>query len=453
MAVIKIHPIKSTLRKALDYICNPEKTDEKILISSFGCQPETADIEFDFTLSNSIIKKGNNLAHHLIQSFAPGEVEYEHAHRIGEELAAAVLGGKYEYVLTTHIDKGHIHNHIMFCAASFVDRHKYVSNRGSMYGLRRESDRLCREHGLSVIVPGQTKAKTIEEIKASNEGRSWKDKLREAIDSYIEISSDFEDFLRRMETDGYAIKRAKYHSYKAPGQERFTGGPTLGAEYGDERIKERIAGLTVAPKRKHIQLDDGRINLIIDIENSVKAQQSAGYAHWAKLHNLKEAAKTVAFLSENNILAYEDLRGRIGEIQALFDDTAATLKSVEKNITDLSLLIKNVENFRRTYGAYKAHKQAKGKEKEQLARQHESALIIHTAARNALRELGIDGKLPDVSALKKERDRLTVEKAALYEQYSGLKRQVTEYAKIKTNIDQILDMNGHEKGRDNTRQV
>ncbi|MDR1464286.1 MAG: relaxase/mobilization nuclease domain-containing protein [Oscillospiraceae bacterium] len=453
MAVIKIHPIKSTLRAALDYICNPDKTDEKLLISSFGCVPETADIEFDFTLSNSVMNKGNNLAHHLIQSFAPGEVKYEHAHRIGEELAAAVLGGKYEYVLTTHIDKGHIHNHIMFCAASFVDRHKYVSNRGSMYGIRRESDRLCREHGLSVIIPGEKKRQSIGEKAAENEGRSWKSKLREALDRHIEQSGDWEDFLRRLESDGYTVKRAKYHSYKMPGQERFCGGQTLGAEYADERIKERIAGLTVAPKRKHIQLDDGRINLIIDIENSVKAQQSAGYAHWAKLHNLKEAAKTVAFLSENNILAYADLRGKIGEIQAMFDETAATLKGAEKRIADLSLLIKNIENFRRTYGAYKAHKQAKGSEKEQLARQHESALIIHNAARKALREMGIDGKLPDVAVLKKERDRLTADKARLYEQYSGLKKQAAEYGKIKANIDQILDMNEHDKSRDHTRQV
>jgi len=454
MAVIKIHPIKSTLRAALDYICNPDKTDEKVLISSFGCQPETADIEFDFTLSNGVIHKGNNLAHHLIQSFEPGEVAYEEAHRIGEELAAAVLGGKFEYVLTTHIDKGHIHNHIMFCAASFVDRHKYVSNRGSMYGIRRESDKLCREHGLSVIIPGQGKAKKIEEIKASNEGRSWKDKLREAIDLYIESASDFDDLLRRMEADGYIIKRAKYHSYKAPGQERFCGGQTLGAEYADERIKERIAGLTVAPKRKRLQLDDGRINLIMDIKESVKAQQNAGYAHWMKLHNLKEAAKTVLFLSENNILAYEQLSAKISEIQNLFDDTAAALKGAEKRIADMSLLIKNVENFRRTYGAYKAHRQAKGKEKQQLAKQHESALIIHDAARNALRELGvIGGKLPDTSALKRERDNLTVEKSALYEQYSGLKKQVAEYGKVKQNIDRILGTDRTETQRDNARQM
>ena len=443
MAVTKIHPIKSTLKKALDYICNPSKTDEKILISSFGCVPETADIEWEYTLSQCRMKKGNNLAHHLIQSFDPGEVGYEAAHQIGEELAAAVLGGKYEYVLTTHIDKGHIHNHIMFNAASFVDRRRYNSNEYTLNGIRRASDRICREHGLSVIVPGQKKAKAIREVKAEQEGRGIKAKLREAIDKYIEQASDWEDFLCQMEADGYQIKRAKYHSYKMPDsgpKGRFCGGPSLGAEYTDERIKERIAGLTVAPKRKRTQLDDGRINLIQNIDQSTKAQQSAGYAHWMKLHNLKEAAKTVVFLSENNILAYEDLQGRIAEIQLLFDDTSQSLKGAEKKIAEMSLLIKNIENFRRTYPAYKAHRHAKGKEKARLARQHESALIIHEAARKALRELGITSTLPNVAALKRQRDALAAERADLYQQYSGLKKKVAEYGKIKANIDMILGM-------------
>ena len=152
MAVTKIKPIKSTLKKALDYIQNPDKTDGKMLVSSFGCSYETADIEFGFTLSQAL-DRGNNLAHHLIQSFEPGEVDYEKAHEIGKQLADAVTKGQYEYVLTTHIDKGHIHNHIIFCAVNFVDYHKYVSNKRTYYGIRNISDRLCRENGLSVLVP------------------------------------------------------------------------------------------------------------------------------------------------------------------------------------------------------------------------------------------------------------------------------------------------------------
>ena len=141
MAVTKIKPIKSTLSKALDYIQNPDKTDEKILVSSYGCSYETADIEFEFTIAQAL-DRGNNLAHHLIQSFAPGEVDYEKAHEIGRQLADAVTKGQHDYVLTTHIDKGHIHNHVIFCAVNFVDYHKYNSNKRSYYGIRNVSDRL-----------------------------------------------------------------------------------------------------------------------------------------------------------------------------------------------------------------------------------------------------------------------------------------------------------------------
>ena len=171
MAVTKIKPVKSTLSKALDYIENPDKTDGKMLISSFGCSYETADIEFGYTLSQAL-DKGSNLAFHLIQSFAPGEVDYEKAHEIGKQLADAVTKGQHEYVVTTHIDKGHIHNHVIFCAVNFVDHHKYNSNKRSYYGIRNMSDKLCRENGLSVVVPGKgSKGKSYAEYQADAQGQ------------------------------------------------------------------------------------------------------------------------------------------------------------------------------------------------------------------------------------------------------------------------------------------
>lgn len=148
MAVTKTHPIKSTLKAAIDYICNPDKTDGKLLVSSFGCTAETADIEFAWTRRHAI-DKGTHLGRHLIQAFEPGEVTPDEAHRIGMELAREVLGGKYEFVLTTHIDKDHVHNHLIFNAVSFQDYKHYHSNKRSYHFIRRTSDRLCKEHGLS----------------------------------------------------------------------------------------------------------------------------------------------------------------------------------------------------------------------------------------------------------------------------------------------------------------
>ena len=215
MAVTKIKPIKSTLSKALDYIQNPDKTDGKTLVSSFGCSYETADIEFEYTLSQAR-QKGNNLAFHLIQSFEPGEVDCEKAHAIGKRLADAATKGQHEYVLTTHIDKGHIHNHIIFCAVNFVDYHKYNSNKRSYYGIRNMSDKLCRENGLSVVVPGKgSKGKSYAEYQAEKTGTSWKGKLKIAVDTLIPQVASFEELLQRLQAAGYEIKPGKYTSCRA----------------------------------------------------------------------------------------------------------------------------------------------------------------------------------------------------------------------------------------------
>ena len=207
MAITKIHPIKVNLKAALDYIENPDKTDDKMLVSSFGCSYETADIEFQMLLDQAF-KKGNNLAHHLIQAFEPGETTPEQAHEIGRQLADEVLQGKYPYVLTTHIDKGHLHNHIIFCAVDMVQQRKYISNRRSYAYIRRTSDRLCKENGLSVVKPGKDKGKSYAEWDAQRKGKSWKAKLKIAIDAAIPQAKDFDDFLRLMQAQGYESNRA-----------------------------------------------------------------------------------------------------------------------------------------------------------------------------------------------------------------------------------------------------
>ena len=198
MAVTKTHPIKSTLKAAIDYICNPEKTDGKLLVSSYGCAAETADIEFAWTRRHAI-DKGTNLGRHLIQAFQPGEVTPEQAHEIGMELAKEILGGKYEFVLTTHIDKDHVHNHLIFNTVSFADHKHYHSNKRSYHYIRRTSDRLCKEHGLSVIIPGQDKGKSYIEHQAAQNGTSYKAKLKAAIDRLLPACSDLEELLRRLQ--------------------------------------------------------------------------------------------------------------------------------------------------------------------------------------------------------------------------------------------------------------
>ena len=433
MAVTKIKPIKSTLKKALDYIQNPDKTDGKMLVSSFGCSPETADIEFEFTIAQAL-NRGNNLAHHLIQSFEPGEVDYQKAHEIGKQLADAVTKGQYEYVLTTHIDKGHIHNHIIFCAVNFVDYHKYNSNKRSYYGIRNMSDRLCRKNGLSVVVPQKGgKGKSYAEYLAEKTGTSWKGKLKIAVDGLIPQVSSFEELLSRLQAAGYEIKPGKYVSCRAPGQERFTRLKTLGADYTEEAIRERIEGRRTrtakAPKTER------GVSLLIDIENSIKAAQSRGYEQWAKIHNLKQAAKTLNFLTEHQISRYEDLTAKITEIQTGSDKAGDALKEVEKRLADMAVLIKNVSTFQKTKPAYDTYRKARNKERYRAA--HEGTVILHEAAAKSLKTAGIS-KLPNLAALQTEYEKLQEQKEALRADYGKLKKQVKEYVVIKQNIDSIL---------------
>ena len=433
MAVTKIKPVKSTLKKALDYIQNPDKTDGKMLVSSFGCSPETADIEFAFTIAQAL-DRGNNLAHHLIQSFEPGEVDYQKAHEIGKQLADAVTKGQYEYVLTTHIDKGHVHNHIIFCAVNFVDYHKYNSNKRSYYGIRNMSDRLCRENGLSVVVPQKGgKGKSYAEYLAEKTGTSWKGKLKIAVDGLIPQVSSFEELLSRLQAAGYEIKPGKYVSCRAPGQERFTRLKTLGADYTEEAIRERIEGRRTrtakAPKAER------GVSLLIDIENSIKAAQSRGYEQWAKIHNLKQAAKTLNFLTEHQISRYEDLTAKITEIQTESDKAGDALKEVEKRLADMAVLIKNVSTFQKTKPAYDTYRKARNKERYRAA--HEGTVILHEAAAKALKAAGIS-KLPNLAALQTEYEKLQEQKEALRADYGKLKKQVREDDVIKQNIDSIL---------------
>ena len=432
MAVTKIHPIKSTLKKALDYIENPDKTDEKLFVSSYGCSYETADIEFQMLLDQAY-QKGNNLAHHLIQAFEPGETTPEQAHEIGKQLADEVLQGKYSYVLTTHIDKGHVHNHLIFCAVDMVNHRKYNSNRQSYAYIRRTSDRLCQENGLSVVKPGKAKGKTYAEWDAQKKGKSWKAKLKIAIDAAIPQAKDFDSFLRLMEAQGYEVKQGKFISFRAPGQERFTRCKTLGEDYTEERITQRIKGIAIdrGPRRRSAR----EISLRTALEDSIKAQQSAGYARWAKLHNLKQAANSLNFITEHQIDSYEGLESRMAEISAANDAAASALKDAERRLGDMALLIKNLSAYKQLRPV--ALELRNTKDKAAFRRQHESQLILYEAAAKSLKEAGVK-KLPNLYALKAEYKKLDEERERLSEQYNEVKKELKEYGIIKQNVDSIL---------------
>ena len=334
MAYLKIFPIKVTDKKALNYITNPDKTDEKLLVSSFGCSPETADLEFSMTreiAKKNGMDKGDNLAFHLIQSFKPGEVDAENAHRLGQQFADEVLKGKYEYVISTHVDKNHIHNHIIFNAASFVDHHKYVSNKRSYHKLCRISNRICHENGLATSMPTGEKGKSYKENMEYHRGTSWKAKLRVAVDKAIWTSINYEEFLQKMQLAGYEVRQGKHLSFRAPEQKNFTYMKSLGSYYSEENVRIRLAkNRSKAKVPKHLSIE---ARLYINISTYVTTGNREGFERWAKLNNLKEAARTFNYLSENNLLNYEDFQQHVSDVDASVK--AADQRTAKAHVTAL----------------------------------------------------------------------------------------------------------------------
>ena len=425
------------MSKAIAYILNPEKTDEKLLVSSYGCASETAAREFEWTRKIAE-QKGMNpvriIARHVIQSFEIGEVTPELAHEIGKQFADEILGGKYEYVLTTHIDKDHVHNHLIFNAVDFVDYHAYKSYKRIYYDMREVSDRLCKENGLSVIPPSQNKGMGYKEYTEAKRGTSWKQKLKQTIDRLVITAKDYDDFLRLMQEAGYEIKTGKYISFRAEGQERFTRSKTIGENYTEERIKERIAGRT--PRRSQRQTTPKGISLIGDIQERIRLIDSKGYEYKAKLTILKEAARTLNYLTENNLLQYADLEKKVEDVHGSYDRTGKELKVVEARLREVQPLIKNISNYQQLKPVYDAFQKAK--DKPGFKARHEAELVIFEAARSTLLAMQGDEKLPSLKSLQAEQQRLLEEQQRLYDERAKLKKEVKQIETIKSNVDTFL---------------
>ena len=425
------------MSKAIAYILNPEKTDEKLLVSSYGCASETAAREFEWTRKIAE-QKGMNpvriIARHVIQSFEIGEVTPELAHEIGKQFADEILGGKYEYVLTTHIDKDHVHNHLIFNAVDFVDYHAYKSYKRIYYDMREVSDRLCKENGLSVIPPSQNKGMGYKEYTEAKRGTSWKQKLKQTIDRLVITAKDYDDFLRLMQEAGYEIKTGKYISFRAEGQERFTRSKTIGENYTEERIKERIAGQT--PRRSQIQATPKGISLIGDIQERIRLIDSKGYEYKAKLTILKEAARTLNYLTENNLLQYADLEKKVEDVHSSYDRTGKELKGVEARLREIQPLIKNISNYQRLKPVYDAFQKAK--DKPGFKAKHEAELVIFEAARSTLLAMQGDEKLPSLKTLQAEQAQLFEEQERLYAERNRFKKEAKQIETIKSNVDTFL---------------
>ena len=451
MAVTKIHPIEKTLYLALDYIMNEDKTDEKILISSFACNPKTAHLEFTQT-KKECNSKAKILARHLIQAFAPEETTPEQAHQIGLDLCERVLQGKYEYVLTTHIDKGHLHNHILFNNVSFETGKAYQSNKRSYHQIRTVSDNLCRENGLSVIDENykkfknrySTNGKNYMEYTEFKRGNSWKSKLQLAIDKAVLKSKTYEEFLKTMEDFGYEIKIGKYLSFRHKDKRdngRFTRAKasTLGEDYTKERIKERIEELNKCQmynqKYHYEKCSYKKPDTIVDMKNNEKVKSSKGYEVWASKHNMKTMASALNEMRKSGISSYEELDLKLKKVASDRQQSLDHIKQIEKEMKSIYSVIENkniVFNNQFIYDMY-----IKDNEDTDFYEEYKSQIIAYEAAIKVIKNSKY--QTLNIQNLSDKYIVLEQEKTALMQEYSSQNSMLHKLQQAKKNTDLYLD--------------
>lgn len=417
-----------SLFERVAYILNPTKTDGGRLVSAHGCDPATAAAEMLLTRRQYLDAggwvPGNDkevLAYHIRQAFKPGEITPEDANRIGRELAERFTKGRYQFIVATHIDRGHVHNHIIFAAVSEDAGRRFRDFLGTAKAVRKISDRLCLENGLSVIENPKRGRKDYGKWLGDQRPLSAQEKVRDAIDAAL------------------AQRRGSSLSFLAPGQEKATRcrKKTLGDDYTPEAIQERIEGRRVvsSSRSKAPAKPARKVNLLIDIQSKLQAGKGAGYAQWAKVFNLKQMAQTISFLEENGLLEYDALAARAAEGTARFNELSGTIKRTEGRMAEIAALQKQIVNYSKTRDVYAAYRKA-GYSKKFLAA-HETEILLHKAAKAAFDKLCLQ-KLPTYKTLQAEYAGLLAEKKKAYAEYAAAKKEMQAVLTAKANVDRLL---------------
>lgn len=443
MAYTKIHPIKCTVDRAISYITNPEKTDEKILVSSFACSEQTAFLEFEKT-RNKYNYSGKNLAYHCIQSFSPDEVTPEQAHQIGIQTADELLKGKYEYVISTHTDRGHIHNHIIICGVNFENGLSFGTehdrkNNPAWQQLRKISDDICLENKLSVIsMPEKGYGKCYYEWLQDQRNNSYKGKLKHVIDSCIMTADSFDDFLKKMQNDmKYEYKiRGNSLSFRAEEQERFTRccRKSLGWYYDPEQIKKRIARQV---KKRSAKLTKETGFYQIHDENAV------GLNRWAALKNMQEASRLLNLLSDYNIGSAEQLEEKISEMYDQKYDIVQDLNSYETSIREQRELLKMLNTYWETKSVHDEF--LKSSSREKFKREHSRELAIYNASKEWLREKYTGSSLPNRAVLEMKITEEESRREALLEKYHDIKKSLNNLENAKEKMEKYLEIEQQEQ--------
>ncbi|MDL2327377.1 relaxase/mobilization nuclease domain-containing protein [Ruminococcaceae bacterium OttesenSCG-928-A11] len=448
--------IAQTITDRTNYAENPNKTSKGELVTGYECDPHTVDAEF--LLSKRQYKyitgrdqgRHNVLAYHIRQSFKPGEITAEEANRLGRELAMRWTKGNHAFIVATHIDRSHIHNHIIYNSTTLDCTRKFLDFKGSTFAVRRLSDQICLEHGLSVIDDPKPSRGHYGTWLGEKRQPSFKVRLKLAIDAALEQKpADFDAFIAALEKLGIEVSQRGKHlrlrvmaDGHGPAQVQHTRCDSLKGDYTEQAIRDRIAGVrqrtpghSSLPPVGHHAPKDAAPNLLIDIQARMLAGKGAGYERWAKLYNLKEMAKTLIYLQENNLTQYTMLEERVASATATFRNLSERIKTVEGRMGEINELQKHIGNYNRTrqvYQQYKASRYSKS-----FRAEHEGAILLHQAAKKAFDALGVQ-KLPGIKALQTEYAKLKTEKKRLYREYRQAREDMRSLQVAKTNTDQLL---------------
>ena len=455
MAITKIHPIRADVQKAVDYICNPEKTNEELLVDSFACSPKTAGVEFDTAL-NYGSRRGSNKAFHLIQSFAPGEVDAETAHKIGIELADKLLKGNHSYVVTTHVDTNSVHNHILFCSADNFTHKKFVCNKKTYRHIRTLSDRLCREYGLSVIEnPRRKTGLSYEDWIAEGHDAPLREKIRRDIKECIKLAYSYDDFIRLMRERDYEVKgetlpeggrkAAKYIRFRAAGYDQFVRGcyRSLGKGFTKEEIvaaielqnKIRQGTTVVQMKSAEDVVRRSAPNVTLIDTSDPKFKGAPGLMKWAETQNLKTAAH--AFAVGGSV---PELQAKMEALKKELDEFRDKMLLNDKSLSNNKTLAVYVRNYEenRMYGlGYR-----KARAQDRYYRINESRIMLFEAAEKSIRQMGIDPDSVTYSMVTDRIAELKAEKAGLDKEYGQRLKEYKEMEKQMSVMKQYMEKQG-----------
>ncbi|WP_320911921.1 relaxase/mobilization nuclease domain-containing protein [Eisenbergiella porci] len=438
--------ISTAIADIIDYVENPQKTDFGKFIYGYECDTRLADAEFLLSKRQYANLTGRNqgaddvIAYHLRQAFKPGEVTPEEANQIGRELALKLTKGNHAFVVCTHVDKYHVHNHIIINSTTLDCQKKFRNFWGSTWAIRRMNDKLCLEHGLSIVENPKPSREHYGTWLGNKKQPSFQEQIRIAIDAALEEQpKDFEELLKKLEAAGIEVNRERKHlRFRVPGQENYTRCDTLKGDYTEQAIKERIAGTrAVKPHHAFSKKTVSKVGLLVDIEAAIRSGKGPGYERWAKVFNLKQLSQAVLYLKEHGDMGYEDLLEKTNAATTNFNTLSVQIKDLESRINANAELQKQIVNYAKTRAVYVEYRKAGYSKK--FRTEHETEILLHKAAKNHFDELGIK-KLPSVKSLREEYTDLLEQKRKAYSAYKQARNDMKELHNVRANVEYLLEI-------------